>query len=66
MSYAMFEITWTIHLLKDLGITNLRLATIHCGNQSALNITHNLSYMIEPNTLKLIVILLWKKLCMIF
>ena len=41
MSSAASEITWTVRLLEELGITDLRPVTLHCDNQSALNIVHN-------------------------
>lgn len=41
MSSVAFEITWTVRLLEELGISDLRHVTLHCDNQSALNISHN-------------------------
>ncbi|CAO2816812.1 unnamed protein product [Amaranthus hypochondriacus] len=41
MSSAASEITWTVRLLEELGICDLRHVTLHCDNQSALNIAHN-------------------------
>ena len=35
-------ITWTVHLLEERGVCNLKLVTHHCNNMSALNIAHNL------------------------
>ena len=55
------EITWTIRLLEELGITKLRLVTLHWDNQSAFNIAHNLIYMIKQNTLRTTAILLEKR-----
>lgn len=41
MAFAASKITWTVQLLKELGVTNLKPVTLHCDNQSALNIAHN-------------------------
>ena len=40
MASAAFEVTWTVRLLEELGVTNLLPMTLHCDNQSALNIAH--------------------------
>ena len=42
MSSTISEITLVTRLLEELGINNLQPMTLHCDNQSALNITHNL------------------------
>ena len=41
MASAFAEVTWFIHLLQDLGLTNLQRVTLFCDNQSALHITKN-------------------------
>lgn len=38
---ASSEITWTVRLLEELGITNLKPVTLHCDNQSAFHIARN-------------------------
>ena len=42
MAFDASEVTWTVRLLKELGIINLRTVTLHCDNQFTLNIAHNL------------------------
>lgn len=41
MASASFEITWTIRLLTELGVTALQPVTLHCDNQSTLYIAKN-------------------------
>ena len=41
MAATASEVTWTIRLLEDLGITNLKPVVLHCDNQSALHIARN-------------------------
>ena len=41
MASAVSEIAWTVRLLEDLGVTNLKPVTLHCDNESALSIAHN-------------------------
>lgn len=41
MTAAASEVTWTIRLLEDLGITKLKPVVRHCDNQSALYIAKN-------------------------
>lgn len=44
MAAAASEITWTVRLLEELGVTNLKHVTLHCDNQSALYIAKNLVF----------------------
>lgn len=44
MASASSEITWTVRLLEELGITDLKPVTLHCDNQSALHIARNLVF----------------------
>lgn len=41
MAQTSFEVTWLVHLLEELGVTNLRPIRLYCDNQSALHIAHN-------------------------
>lgn len=41
MTLTTCEITWLKHLLKDLGLTDLPPAILHCDNQAALAIAVN-------------------------
>lgn len=41
MASAASEVVWTVRLLEELGITNLKPVTLHCDNQSALHIAKN-------------------------
>lgn len=41
MAVAASEITRTVRLLEELGVTNLKPVTLHCDNQSALHIAKN-------------------------
>lgn len=41
MALTTCEISWLKHLLKDLGLTDLPPAILHCDNQAALAIAPN-------------------------
>ncbi|GJX29207.1 retrovirus-related pol polyprotein from transposon TNT 1-94 [Tanacetum coccineum] len=41
MALTCYEVTWFVSLLKDLGIKNLELVDLFCGNQAALYIAAN-------------------------
>lgn len=41
MSQAAAEITWLVRLLSELGLPHLHPVTLHCDNQSALQIAKN-------------------------
>lgn len=41
MASAASEVAWLVRLLTELGVTNLRPITLHCDNQSAINIARN-------------------------
>lgn len=41
MASVSSEITWTIRLLEELGITHIKFVTLQCDNQSALHIARN-------------------------
>lgn len=41
MTSAAFEITWVVHLLDDIGVTDLKHVTLYCDNQSALYTAKN-------------------------
>lgn len=41
MVAAASEVVWTVRLLEELGLSNLKPITIHCDNQSALHIARN-------------------------
>ena len=41
MASTTYEITWTVRLLEELGVTDLKLVVLHCDNQSALHIAKN-------------------------
>lgn len=41
MASAASEITWLIRLLADIGVTDLLPVTLHCDNQSAIQIAKN-------------------------
>ena len=41
MFQAAAEVTWLVQLLTELGVTQLKLVTLHCDNQSAVHIGRN-------------------------
>lgn len=41
MASVAYEVTWLVRLLEELGVTHLKHVTIHCDNQSAINISKN-------------------------
>lgn len=41
MASAASEVTWTIRLMEELGVCNLKSVTLHYENMYALNIAHN-------------------------
>ncbi|TQE07135.1 hypothetical protein C1H46_007188 [Malus baccata] len=41
MTGACCELSWLRHLLKDLNLSHLGAATLHCDNQAALHIAAN-------------------------
>lgn len=41
MSQAAAEVTWLVRLLSELGIPHKDPVTLHCDNQSALQIAKN-------------------------
>lgn len=41
MASAAAEVTWTVRLLEELGLTNLKPITLHCDSQSAIHIARN-------------------------
>ena len=41
MASAASKMTWIVHLLEELGVCDLKPVTLHCDNQSALNIAYN-------------------------
>ena len=41
MASAAADVTWTVRLLEELGITDLKPVTLHCDNQSAIAIAKN-------------------------
>ena len=41
MSQAAAEVTWLVRLLFELGVSHLQPVTLHCNNQSALQIAKN-------------------------
>jgi len=41
MSQAAVEVTWLVRLLSELGVPQLQPVTLHCDNQSALQIAKN-------------------------
>lgn len=41
MSSAASEVTWTVRLLEELGVLDLKPVTLFCDNQSALHIARN-------------------------
>ena len=41
MSHAAAEVTWLVRLLFELGVPHLQPVTLHCDNQSALQIARN-------------------------
>lgn len=41
MASAAPEVTWTIHLLEELGVTDLKPVILYCDNQSATHIAKN-------------------------
>lgn len=45
MASAASEVTWVINLQEELGVTNLKPITLHCGNQYAIYIVKNLLSM---------------------
>jgi len=44
MAQAAAEITWLGSLLREIGISQLNPVTLHCDNQSALHIAHNVIF----------------------
>lgn len=41
MASAVSEVTWTVGLLQELGVTNLSPVVLHCDNQFAIHIGKN-------------------------
>lgn len=41
MASAAAEVTWTVCLLEELGVSHLKPITLHCDNQSAIYIAKN-------------------------
>lgn len=41
MAQAAVEVTWMVRLLHELGLTSLQPVTLHCDNNSALQIAKN-------------------------
>ncbi|XP_017239203.1 uncharacterized mitochondrial protein AtMg00810-like [Daucus carota subsp. sativus] len=41
MASAAADVTWTVRLLEELGVTNLKPVTLHCDNQSSIAIAKN-------------------------
>uniref|UniRef100_A0A803MYU8 Reverse transcriptase Ty1/copia-type domain-containing protein n=1 Tax=Chenopodium quinoa TaxID=63459 RepID=A0A803MYU8_CHEQI len=41
MSSASSEVAWSVRLLEELGVQNLKPVTLHCDNQSAIHIAKN-------------------------
>jgi len=41
MSQAAGEVTWLVKLLSELGVSQSQPVTLHCDNQSALQIAKN-------------------------
>lgn len=41
MTSAASEITWVVHLLDDIGVTDLKPVTLYCDNQSTLYTAKN-------------------------
>ena len=44
MQQATSEITWLVNLLEELNVTTLKPVTLHCDNQSAIQIAKNPVY----------------------
>ena len=44
MSQAAAEVTWLVRLMFQLGIPHSQPVTLHCDNQSALQIVKNLVF----------------------
>lgn len=44
MAAATAEVTWLVHLLKDLGVEHLTPITLHCDKQSAMYISKKKSF----------------------
>ena len=44
MQQATSEITWLVNLLEELNVTSLKPVTLHCDNQSAMQIAKNPVY----------------------
>ncbi|GJW80389.1 retrovirus-related pol polyprotein from transposon TNT 1-94 [Tanacetum coccineum] len=44
MALTCCEVTWVVSLLKDIGLTDLGPADLHCDNQAALHIAANLVF----------------------
>lgn len=41
MANAAFEITWLVRLLKEIGVAEMELVTLHCDSQYAIYIARN-------------------------
>lgn len=44
MAQAASEETWLVRLLHEINITGLKHVSLHCDNQSAIQIAKNLVY----------------------
>jgi len=44
MSHAAVVVTWLVRLLSELGVPHLQPVTLHCNNQSALQIARNMMF----------------------
>lgn len=41
MAIVVSEVTWMVHLLIEIGVSNLQHVTLYCDNQSTIHITRN-------------------------
>ena len=41
MANEALKVTWVVRILSDLGLSNLQPNTLHCDNQSVINIAKN-------------------------
>ena len=51
MSSATCEVVWLRRILEDIGEKKMEPTKVHCDNQSAVKLAHNLFIMQGQNTL---------------
>ena len=53
LTHAAKQMTWTRHLLNEIGLEQRDLTPIHCDNLSVITITHNATYYVRTKHIKI-------------